>query len=221
MFKRLVLLSLLLPIALWSQNRAGENYTNLFADDSQKLNLEIKKRAASSVLLSGTKLGVKIGFGYVFNEQPALVPSFFADLPISKYFSASMELGPQSANITNYTNSQLSTNITGTGKIDYLAVTGTFRIFIKSFWIAPGFSFHVPISGSINAVIPGENTRFHNYPINDAQGALYGLLSFGYMAEIKENIFVMPEVYGGYKLDFTTFPSRIMLNVNLGLAFKL
>lgn len=220
MIKRLGLFLLLLSVGLWAQNR-NDTFTNLFAEDNQKLNQEIKKRAASSVLLSGTKLGVKIGYSYVFGENPSLVPSFFADLPISKYFSASMEIAPQSAIITNYTNAQLGALLQGSGKLDYLTITGQFRIFISSFWIAPGFSFHKFLTGSINVIIPSDNTRFYNYPINDAKDELYGLLSFGYMAEIKENIFVMPEIYAGYKLDFTTVPSRIILNVSLGLAFKL
>ncbi|MBN8217872.1 MAG: hypothetical protein J0L75_14610 [Spirochaetes bacterium] len=225
----LLLASLVFSVAFAAPARKSENYTNLFADDSQRLTQEIKKRSSTSVLESGTKIGAKLGFTYVFGENPTLQASAYADIPIARKFSVALEIGPVTAFPTNWTSATLTntlgTNIIyGYGTMDYLMVTGTFKFFIESFWVAPGLSFYHFLRGSL--VVPSTSalTSYKDdyYTIKNVPDDLYGVISLGYMAEIRENVFLMPELIGSLRLSqLTTAPVRAMVNVNFGLGFRL
>jgi hypothetical protein len=218
----------LLSALFAATTRKSENYTNLFADDGQRLTQEIKKRSSSSVLESGTKIGAKLGFTYVFGESPTLQASAFADIPLAKKFSVALEIGPAQAYPTNWTSATLTnalgTNtINGHGSMDYLVVTGTFRFFIESFWIAPGLSFYHFLKGSLVAPQSlGISYKDDFFTIKNVPDDLYGVVSLGYMAEIRENVFLMPEIYGALRLtQLSTAPVRVIINVNFGLGFRL
>ncbi|OHD62635.1 MAG: hypothetical protein A2096_00370 [Spirochaetes bacterium GWF1_41_5] len=226
MFKKLITAFLTSGlIFIYSQ---GTGFTNLFEEsDEDKLETEAKKRSAYSVLNSGNKIGVQIGYNYVVNNSPNMVAAFLVDVPFAKIMSFSFLIGLETLGIGSFVNDDTDGSASvipgteiaqGDGELNYLTMNGVFKFFIKSVWIGAGLSYYRFLNGNIQAKIP-DTVYYLNYKIDNYRNDFYATVSIGYLAEIRENIFILPEIKFAYLLP--PAGSRILITLMAGLAFRL
>jgi len=215
LFFRSAAISGVLAAAVFAQVSDTDVFTNLFEEESKTSKQDLKKRSSTSVLDSGNKVGVKIGFTYVLQSDPLLVYSAFFAAPFSQRLQAELQLSKNDRSITAYTLD--SVVYTGSGKKEYLVISGLVKLFIKSTWLGAGVSFNKFLRGELTH---GTGNPYQKIIISDSDNELNALVSVGYMAEIRENVFLLPEFNVG-AIVAPSFNSKIQFGLNLGLAFRL
>jgi hypothetical protein len=189
---------------------------------------------------SGNKVGVNVGYNYPLSGDPGMYSALAVDLPFASKAAFTFNVGFENTVIDKYENSDITnkasyiymtvinktTNYTvkrinvaeGTGEVRYIVMSGLFKYFIKSLWMGGGLTYYRFLSGYIQEKIP-DTVYYYTYKIDSYPHDLYAAFSMGYLSEIKENVFLMPE----FRFSYCLPPGRprSVASISAGLLFKL
>jgi len=238
MKKIFLTLLLIQAVFLYSEEKKSVN-PDIITFDEKDAQKEQKKlnRSATSLLNSGNKFGIKVGFNSTLNDYPTLVGTFNISIPFAKLFAIDASIGANTIVIDKYVDNNQGINVTsnGTGVLNFINIAGIFKWHIQSFWIGTGLSYSFFLGGYIEqaysptnldamlgqtsgATITGKGVLLKQ-TISKYPNSLYALLSFGYLAEIKPNVFFAPEIQILYNLPPAS--TRIMILGLISLNYRL
>ncbi|MFC1504581.1 hypothetical protein ACFL6D_04115 [Spirochaetota bacterium] len=225
---RKIILCLSLAGFLYSQDTP---FTNMFERASEDAaDTAEKKRSTYSLMNSGNKVGFNIGYNYVINSEHNMFTAFSVDIPFSRVSAVTFHIGFENIPISSFSidsdANAVITNLYGTninvpqgeGELRYLTITGLFKAFFSSVWLGVGLSYHRFIDGYIQDDIPSTVFSF-TYKINDYSDSVYAVGTLGFLSEIRENVFLTPELRFMYRLPPGSI--RMVGSITTGLLFKL
>ncbi|HMB00968.1 MAG TPA: hypothetical protein VKS21_08270 [Spirochaetota bacterium] len=209
-----------------------DTFTNLFEEETIEGSDKLKKRSHENLFDTGNKIGYKMSYQYVFQGQPGMNFTFFVDIPFHERWSVCIEGGPSFARITSfkdrlgnkYPDDFMGANTNeGEGKYVFVAISGTLRFFIRAFWLSTGFNYAYFAFGGLNYIDAANNNIYRSITRDDGAKDMFSVLaSIGYLAELKQNVFVAPEIRAGYNfVEGSALSKKVILNCGFALLFKL
>ncbi len=176
-----------------------------------------KQLSTGSVMNSGNKIGMKLGFNYILGLNPGLVQGYYVEVPFADF--AAVQFDASQNIITSLSNDGVTNTYT---EKRYVEISGQTKFYLGSVSIGVGLVYDRFVGGSINTEYsPGGNT-YSNVTISSSPDLLSAIISIGYLAEIKENIFVFPSLGVSYQLIPWSFPNQMLaFNLTLAIAFKM
>jgi hypothetical protein len=174
-----------------------------------------------------TKFGIRPSFNYVFYSKPSLLTEYFLDIPFAKTFSGLLSVGLQKIVISKYSPTETNT-YEGSGEINYLVFTGLMKLYLKSMYIGAGLKYFHFLNGNIRPKDMGtpDYKLYYIVDKDDINPDINVVAAWGYLAELRDNIFLTPEVMFVYCLPpwqrkIVPGDNRMMINIGVGLSFKL
>lgn len=176
-----------------------------------------KQMSTGSVMNSGNKIGIKLGFNYILGQNPGLVQGYFVEIPFADFAAVQFDA---SQNIITSRSNDGTTNIYTEKR--YVEINGLVKFYFGSISLGVGLVYDRFIGGNINTEYTPGGSTYSNVTISSSPDLLCAMITLGYLAEIKENIFVFPSLGVSYQLIPWAFPNQLLtFNLSLTLAFKM
>lgn len=190
---------------------------------------------------SGNKFGVAFGVSWRLGGTPVMLQGYSLEVPFARIWSASFSVAQNTMAIDSYTDTENSIDISsGSGSLEYLEVMMGARFYAKILKaripIGFGFVYDKFLKGYIDVIDATESastvansyggTVYNSVKINSSDSLLSLYASIGYPAEIKENVYVLPEVkalfsWGQMLPSWNSSSFGFTLHASIALGFKM
>lgn len=177
-----------------------------------------KKEEKQETSLGGVKMGASFSMSYIFGGGPYISPGFFIEIPFASIWAVNFQLAPKAFAITSYSNA--STNISGEGEKSYLDIRSGAKIYMFDFLsIGFGFSYDLFMNGY---VIDGTSGTYALKVDRSGQSFLHLYGTAGFIAELNDNVFILPEA----KVLIALYPTsylfqRYTVDLSFAMGFRL
>lgn len=160
------------------------------------------KKKLLDIRTTGNKFGVMLGMNLYLTESPSLLSLYFVEIPFAPMFSARFAVGFNTHTVSSYKDSDYYIDVSGgEGKLEYLQIRGGVKLNIDRLTIGMGVIFDAFMNGSYSVVSSNTTTAQSNMGsslaetviIHESPNLVNLFVSAGYIAEINDNLLLMPE----------------------------
>ncbi|MBI4977904.1 MAG: hypothetical protein HZC28_10490 [Spirochaetes bacterium] len=200
------------PVTKKTSTSDGETIETVVVAPTRK-----KQMTTSSIMKSGNRIGMKLGFDYVIGKNPGVVQAYGIEIPFADIAAVECLIGQ---NTVATTGTVPNTNLIARSSLNYLSISGINKFYITSVSLGIGLAYDKFIGGYAEQEIITGGNMFTKSVIGSSPDLLFVLLSAGYLQEIKDNIFVQPQLVFSYQV--LPWNDRVMkLELSITLAFKM